>query len=162
MKKAFTLIELLVVVLIIGILAAIALPQYEKAVEKSRIAEAKLNLNTMKRNYELCVLEFGEAPDSECVTPDDFILNHLTVPLSGELETLVVNCPLSFSACFKTKDWVYETDDAIGFGASRIIGDSSPYYLFIDYSDGMITCSNQDTTTKDYCKMLCGGDGCAL
>ena len=54
--KAFTLIELLVVVLIIGILAAVAVPQYQKAVEKSRGVQALALLKSLGQaatNYHM-------------------------------------------------------------------------------------------------------------
>ncbi|MBR3631457.1 MAG: type II secretion system protein [Elusimicrobiaceae bacterium] len=64
-NRAFTLIELLVVVLIIGILSAIALPQYEKAVAKARAAEILLFIRDAKQALALYVLENG-VPTEGC------------------------------------------------------------------------------------------------
>lgn len=61
--KAFTLIELLVVVLIIGILASVALPQYQKVVERSRATQAVAMLRSLKPAFEEYYLANGTWPN---------------------------------------------------------------------------------------------------
>ena len=58
-KKGFTLLELLVVVLIIGILAGIAIPQYRYIVEKTRNTEAINNLSTIARGIDVWLITNG-------------------------------------------------------------------------------------------------------
>jgi len=61
--KGFTLIELLVVIVIVGVLSAVAIPQFLNQVRRSRTAEAQAALTEVGRASEVYRLDFGVYPD---------------------------------------------------------------------------------------------------
>ncbi len=140
-QNGFTLIELLVVVLIIGILAAVALPQYKKAVVKARFAEAMSNLKSIGQAEQVCRLSGKEY----CGMADlDVNIGQPLDPASGEYH--------------ETENFIYNSS-AIACDAIASAQWKKEDVCLCYFKDGSFSIKQDDgcfgdSTTIDYTKVL--------
>jgi len=73
-QKGFTLIELMIVIAIIGILAAVAVPQYSQYTKRAKFSEVKLAVSPIKSAVELCFQRNAGNPLCGTVEPDPTII----------------------------------------------------------------------------------------
>lgn len=129
-SKGFTLIEILVAVLIVGILASIALPTYQKTVEKGRVASPLSNLGAIARAQKTKKLESLHYTDKveelDISLPDE---------ATGEKAT---------GSTFEGKDFtytVYGDDEEAAIAKRKNVDEDKEYTLSVDYATGELFCS---------------------
>lgn len=144
-RTGFTLIELLVVVLIIGILSAVAVPQYQTAVNKARFATVMPLVKALKEAEEVHYLANGSYTD-------DFSALDIALP-PDFTETGICAGNGKMSLC------LLESDDRV-YGGSLVGGAlRNLYVLYLDRSayPGQAVCYAQGGDDSDaLCKSLGG------
>ena len=149
-KSGFTLIELLVVVLIIGILAAVALPQYQKAVEKARATEGLTMLKSIATANKAYYMANGEyATDIEA----------LDIEVPGE------NTTVDPTTRRNTKLFQYGTSSVSGGQANTNVialairkeNDVALYRLYFYRQQDTVCCYGVTQKGKDICKSMAQG-----
>ena len=150
MKKAFTLIELLVVVLIIGILAAVALPQYEVSVLKTKLS----NMRTVARSYARAAQAYYAENNT---WPTTFAAMAMDVPGGNEQINATYH-----NSCYTTEQmWCCIIEFWTGNQGAGITCGNPDYQFAYEYKfaeSGRETCHAKSDNTKaiQMCKSITG------
>ena len=161
-NKGFTLIEMLVVVLIIGILAGIALPQYKMAVTKAKVA----SILPLMRRWKDALMEWKLQHGSYCVVEDGNNCSQTPTadelgvqwPSDWECSTGGVECYNDYWYCFPNEEssgYAYcrhDTSDGWVFDINMYQPDDQ---WFEDFR-GMTTCYANGAEGHKICKALGG------
>ncbi len=139
-NKAFTLIELLVVVLIIGILAAIAVPKYQLSVDKSK---AKMMLAVMQKIKEL--------ENSYKLQNGNYTTNFNNLDINFPYKNLYKGYQMD------TSDGIQYTLDSFGT-YYHVSAQTNNIHLYLAFPVDVKICYIENNERK---RKLCGALGCA-
>ncbi|MBR2082834.1 MAG: type II secretion system protein [Elusimicrobiaceae bacterium] len=143
---AFTLIELLVVVLIIGILTAVALPQYKKAVTRSRYIEAELWGRTIYRDMQVYLLANGTYPQ--------------------DLTELDTQFPADATFDDSRQRYIFANKMVCSYNRTyheiRCYIQNPAMYFILDYKTNKATCRAYSSTGANICKTITGSSSTCI
>ncbi len=123
-KKAFTLIEILIVVVILGILAAIVVPQFTSATQDSQAGNLKAQLGTLQRQIELYYAKNNAYP---VWTSNDLAGNYGwgNMITGSYIKDAPTNPAVAASAAAGVKKGVVTSNDATGIATAGWVWNDS-------------------------------------
>ena len=163
-NKGFTLIELLVVVLIIGILASIALPQYYRAVNRAKFAEADVIIDAAKKNSIIYTSAHGWNFSNTVLFTGDSAAADIEMPGTCDGEMCETDSFRYMAGCFANENKVCGVmlmplflGEEVAFSVANIGG------------TGWVSSLDDGTSNAEVCRYLrdrgynivegCGGNG---